>query len=76
MKNAYYHINVDYFLACASQFDSAIVNLHIKGLEILGCECKIEDGYVIAKTNNLKGGIVCFDIPSVGATENIMMARK
>lgn len=50
------------------------VNLHIKGLEILGCECKIEDGYVIAKTNNLKGGIVCFDIPSVGATENIMMA--
>jgi len=50
------------------------VNLHVKGLENLGCECKIEDGYVIAKTKNLKGAIVCFDIPSVGATENVMMA--
>ena len=50
------------------------VNLHIKGLEALGCECKIEDGYVIAKTNNLEGSIICFDIPSVGATENVMMA--
>ena len=50
------------------------VNLHIKGLEALGCECNIEDGYVTAKTNNLKGGIICFDIPSVGATENVMMA--
>ena len=50
------------------------VNFHIKGLEALGCECKIEDGYVVAKTNNLKGATVCFDIPSVGATENVMMA--
>ncbi len=50
------------------------VNYHIKGLETLGCECKIEDGYVVAKTQHLKGGIVCFDIPSVGATENVMMA--
>ena len=50
------------------------VNFHIKGLEALGCECVIKDGYVVAKTNNLKGSIVCFDIPSVGATENVMMA--
>ena len=50
------------------------VNFHIKGLEALGCECKIEDGYVIAKARELKGSIVCFDIPSVGATENVMMA--
>ncbi len=50
------------------------VNYHIKGLETLGCTCKIEDGYVLAKTTNLQGGIVCFDIPSVGATENVMMA--
>ncbi len=50
------------------------VNFHIKGLETLGCTCKIEDGYVIAKTNKLEGGYVCFDIPSVGATENVMMA--
>jgi len=50
------------------------VNFHIKGLEALGCECNIEDGYVIAKAKKLTGAIVCFDIPSVGATENVMMA--
>ncbi len=50
------------------------VNFHVKGLESLGCECKIQDGYVIAKTNHLRGNMVCFDIPSVGATENVMMA--
>lgn len=50
------------------------VNFHIKGLEALGCECKIDDGYVIAKAKNLIGATVCFDIPSVGATENVMMA--
>lgn len=50
------------------------VNFHIKGLEALGCTCEIQDGYVIAKTNHLEGNMVCFDIPSVGATENVMMA--
>ena len=50
------------------------VNFHIKGLEALGCTCKVENGFVVAKTNKLTGSIVCFDIPSVGATENIMMA--
>lgn len=50
------------------------VNFHIKGLEALGCNCKIEDGYVIANAKKLKGASICFDIPSVGATENIMMA--
>jgi UDP-N-acetylglucosamine 1-carboxyvinyltransferase len=50
------------------------VNFHIKGLEALGCTCKVENGFVVAKTNKLTGSIVCFDIPSVGATENVMMA--
>lgn len=50
------------------------VNFHIKGLEALGCECNIDDGYVVAKAKKLTGNIVCFDIPSVGATENVMMA--
>ena len=50
------------------------VNFHIKGLEALGCECQIDDGYVIAKAKELNGATVCFDIPSVGATENVMMA--
>lgn len=50
------------------------VNFHIKGLQALGCECKLENGYVNAKAKELKGTDICFDIPSVGATENIMMA--
>ena len=50
------------------------VNFHIKGLEALGCECTIDNGYVKAKASKLNGSIVCFDIPSVGATENVMMA--
>ncbi|MBQ8476209.1 UDP-N-acetylglucosamine 1-carboxyvinyltransferase, partial [bacterium] len=50
------------------------VNFHIKGLETLGCECRIEDGYVVANALELAGSSICFDIPSVGATENIMMA--
>ena len=50
------------------------VNFHIKGLEAMGCQCDIKDGYVYAVANELKGAEICFDIPSVGATENIMMA--
>jgi len=50
------------------------VDFHIKGIEALGGECKIENGYVIAKARRLKGADVWFDIPSVGATENVMLA--
>ena len=50
------------------------VNFHIKGLEALGAKCKIEQGYVHAKAVELAGADICLDIPSVGATENIMLA--
>ena len=50
------------------------VNFHIKGLEALGAHCKIEQGYVHARANELVGADICLDIPSVGATENIMLA--
>lgn len=50
------------------------VNFHIKGLEALGAKCKIEQGYVHAKATELTGADICLDIPSVGATENIMLA--
>ncbi len=50
------------------------VNFHIKGLEALGAKCKIEQGYVHAKALELNGADICLDIPSVGATENIMLA--
>ncbi|ABZ83581.1 udp-n-acetylglucosamine 1-carboxyvinyltransferase [Heliomicrobium modesticaldum Ice1] len=53
------------------------MDLHIKGLSVLGAELKIEHGYIrggVAGGKRLKGGKIYLDFPSVGATENIMMA--
>ncbi len=50
------------------------VDFHIKGLQQLGADVTIENGYVIAKGKNLVGCDIFLDIPSVGATENIMLA--
>lgn len=49
------------------------VDIHLKGLEKLGAEISLENGYVIAK-GKLKGAEIYLDFPSVGATENLMMA--
>ena len=50
------------------------VDFHIKGLEALGAKIKIENGYVHAKAAKMVGTDICLDIPSVGATENLMLA--
>jgi UDP-N-acetylglucosamine 1-carboxyvinyltransferase len=50
------------------------VNEHITGLERMGAEISIEAGYIKAKSAGLKGATIAFDVPSVTATENIMMA--
>jgi UDP-N-acetylglucosamine 1-carboxyvinyltransferase len=51
------------------------VDLHLMGLEALGAELDLRDGYVHAKApGGLKGGVVEFPVVSVGATENILMA--
>ncbi len=50
------------------------VDLHLKGLERLGANITIEGGYVVAKAEKLKGAKFHFDISSVGATGNILMA--
>ncbi len=50
------------------------VDFHIRGLETLGAKIKIENGYVHAKTSKLHGSDLYLDIPSVGATENLMLA--
>jgi len=50
------------------------VDLHLKGLEKLGAEIEIEEGYVIAKAKKLQGARFHFDISSVGATGNVLMA--
>lgn len=51
------------------------VDLHIKGLEALGAEITLEEGYVHAKApGGLKGGEFAFPVVSVTGTENVMMA--
>ena len=51
------------------------VDLHIRGLEAMGANIVVEDGYIKAKTDGrLKGARVFFDTVSVTGTENILMA--
>jgi UDP-N-acetylglucosamine 1-carboxyvinyltransferase len=50
------------------------IDLHMKGLERMGVEFTSEHGYLEAKAPNLHGAFVSLDFPSVGATENILMA--
>lgn len=51
------------------------IDLHLKGFEALGAKVHVGNGYVEAYTDKpLKGAKVYLDMPSVGATENIMMA--
>ena len=51
------------------------VNLHIEGLEAMGAEISVENGYIKAKTNGrLKGAHIVMDIITVTGTENLLMA--
>lgn len=50
------------------------IDLHLKGLEALGATVHQEEGYIEATCNELKGANIYLDFPSVGATQNIMMA--
>ncbi|MAX67339.1 MAG: UDP-N-acetylglucosamine 1-carboxyvinyltransferase [Halobacteriovoraceae bacterium] len=50
------------------------VDIHLTGLEQMGAEISIEKGYVVATTQGLKGAEISLAFPSVGATENLMMA--
>ena len=51
------------------------VDLHLMGMEKLGAQIDIEHGFIVARApNGLRGAEVFFEIPSVGATINVMMA--
>jgi UDP-N-acetylglucosamine 1-carboxyvinyltransferase len=50
------------------------VDLHLRGLEKLGAEVTLEKGYVVAKARQLTGAKFHFDVSSVGATGNVLMA--
>ena len=50
------------------------VDLHLKGFEALGAEITRVHGYIHAKSDKLKGAQIPLGFPSVGATQNLMMA--
>lgn len=50
------------------------INLHTMGLEKMGAVITLTEGYIHAKADRLKGATICFDIPTVTGTENLMMA--
>ncbi len=65
--------NVSYPGGCA--IGARPIDLHLKGFRALGVDVHLGHGFVEAKVNgNMKGNTVYLDFPSVGATENIMLA--
>lgn len=71
----YGHANVAMPGGCA--IGSRPIDLHLKGFEAMGAEIHVGNGYVEAKVDGrLQGAKIYLDMPSVGATENIMMAAS
>jgi UDP-N-acetylglucosamine 1-carboxyvinyltransferase len=52
------------------------IDLHLKGLERLGAEVTLSQGYVEARAARLKGARIVFDLVTVTGTENLMMAAS
>ena len=50
------------------------VDLHIKGLQAMGADIRVEHGYIIARSERLKGARIFSDLVTVTGTENLMMA--
>ena len=50
------------------------INLHLEAMKKLGASIDLEEGYIIAKADKLKGTNIHFDVSSVGATGNALMA--
>src|SRR5919108_4897478 len=50
------------------------IDLHIRGLERMGATFTSEHGYLVAEADGLRGAYLSLDFPSVGATENLLMA--
>jgi UDP-N-acetylglucosamine 1-carboxyvinyltransferase len=50
------------------------IDQHLKGLEALGAEIELSEGYVEARAKRLRGGTVTFDLITVTGTENVLMA--
>ena len=50
------------------------IDLHLQALERMGADFEIESGYIQARCDKLRGARIVFDLPTVGGTENLLMA--
>ncbi len=50
------------------------IDLHLRGLERMGVEFESEHGFLLATAARMHGAVISLDFPSVGATENVLMA--
>jgi UDP-N-acetylglucosamine 1-carboxyvinyltransferase len=55
-------------------FGARPIDMHLKGLEALGAEFELRHGYLEGSADGLRGATITLEFPSVGATENIVMA--
>jgi UDP-N-acetylglucosamine 1-carboxyvinyltransferase len=53
---------------------SRSIDLHLRGLELMGAAFDVEHGYIRAAVPQMRGTVVSLDYPSVGATENVLLA--
>jgi len=66
------HVKLAYPGGCS--IGSRPMDQHLRGMKILGAQITEKHGYIEAKAERLGGGEICLDFPSVGATENILIA--
>ena len=52
------------------------INLHLEALKKMGAEIELTEGYIVAKSKRLNGAKINFDVSSVGATGNTLMAAS
>lgn len=72
MLGRFGRVKISYPGGC--QIGSRPMNLHFKGLQAMGAVIKERYGYISAQAEKLTGADIHLDLPSVGATENLMMA--
>ncbi|TLM99196.1 UDP-N-acetylglucosamine 1-carboxyvinyltransferase, partial [bacterium] len=68
------YVRASYPGGCA--IGSRPMDLHLKGFIALGAKITEKHGYIVAEAGELKGSEIHLDFPSVGATENLMMAAS
>lgn len=72
MLSRFKEVKISYPGGC--ELGARPIDLHLKGIKLLGAEIIEDHGFIICKSNGLKGTRINLDFPSVGATQNIMLA--